>query len=120
MANVNVMEMRQCLKKLIVWGRIVWGGIVTWWNCVGVELGHGGIVWGWNWNTVELCRVELLQSKTIFITRLLGLQNCLHIKTTCVARSFLYKITFVIKLPLLQNYFAYKTAFNSRLIFGHD
>jgi hypothetical protein len=44
MANVNVMEMRQCLKKLIVWGRIVWGGIVTWWNCVGVELGHSGIV----------------------------------------------------------------------------
>jgi hypothetical protein len=28
MANVNVMEMRQCFKKKIVWDRIVWGGIV--------------------------------------------------------------------------------------------
>jgi hypothetical protein len=93
----------------------VWG-----WNWDMVELCGGGIGTQWNWDIVELCRVELLESKTIFITRLLGLQNCLHIKTTCVARSFLYKITFVIKLPLLQNYFAYKTALNSRLTFGHD
>jgi hypothetical protein len=78
---------------------------------VGVELGHGGIVWGWNWDIVELCRVELLERKTIFITRLLGLQNCLHIKTTCVARSFLYKITFVAKLLCLQNCFKLKIDF---------